>query len=280
MAAAARADGVELIVVCGVSHATPSRRGCSPRTPIRSGSRRPGTSLHRLGTELDLGPASRTAGWRRNARRFHFVQRYSWEPWHYGYVLNARLDARAAAFGGATARGSARCPSFVPERFAPALARAAQRWNVSARAAGRAAPRRSRASIRSRARRPGAQGIAQFMPGTAAGYGLHDPFDAERAIDAQAQLMRDLLRAFGAVPLALAAYNAGPAPVRACGCVPPIPETRPTSPRSSASCAAPATPAWAPVGWRCGSCAERHGAQRPEAATSGSLARQTEGISP
>jgi hypothetical protein len=34
------------------------------------------------------------------------------------------------------------------------------------------------------------------------------------------------LRAFGSVPLALAAYNAGPARVRACGCVPPIPETQ------------------------------------------------------
>ena len=63
------------------------------------------------------------------------------------------------------------------------------------------------------------------MPGTAAALGLDDPFDAERAIDAQAHLMRDLLRQFGAVPLALAAYNAGPAPVAACGCVPPIPET-------------------------------------------------------
>ena len=38
--------------------------------------------------------------------------------------------------------------------------------------------------------------------------------------------MRDLLRRFGAVPLALAAYNAGPAPVAACGCVPAFPETR------------------------------------------------------
>ena len=64
------------------------------------------------------------------------------------------------------------------------------------------------------------------MPGTARGIGLGDPFDAERAIDAQAHLMRDLLRRFGAVPLALAAYNAGPAPVAACGCVPPFPETR------------------------------------------------------
>jgi hypothetical protein len=72
----------------------------------------------------------------------------------------------------------------------------------------------------------GALGIAQFMPATAAGYGLGDPFDADRAIDAQAHLMRDLLRSFAAVPLALAAYNAGSARVRACGCVPPIPGTQ------------------------------------------------------
>ncbi|MGH2952164.1 MAG: lytic transglycosylase domain-containing protein, partial [Solirubrobacterales bacterium] len=70
-------------------------------------------------------------------------------------------------------------------------------------------------------------GIAQFMPATAAAYGLGDPFDPEAAIDAQAHLMSDLLRQFdGSVALALAAYNAGPAPVEACGCVPPYPETR------------------------------------------------------
>ena len=38
--------------------------------------------------------------------------------------------------------------------------------------------------------------------------------------------MRDLLSRFAAVPLALAASNAGPAAVAACGCVPPYPETR------------------------------------------------------
>ena len=36
------------------------------------------------------------------------------------------------------------------------------------------------------------------MPGTAAAMGLRDPFDAEQAIDAQAHLMRDLLRRFDA----------------------------------------------------------------------------------
>lgn len=37
--------------------------------------------------------------------------------------------------------------------------------------------------------------------------------------------MSDLLGRFGSPALALAAYNAGPGPVAACGCVPAIPET-------------------------------------------------------
>ena len=63
------------------------------------------------------------------------------------------------------------------------------------------------------------------MPGTARAYGVGDPYEPERAIAAQAHLMRDLLRRFGSVPLALAAYNAGAGAVEGCGCVPPYPET-------------------------------------------------------
>ncbi len=73
----------------------------------------------------------------------------------------------------------------------------------------------------------GAQGIAQFMPGTARSYGLADPFDADKAIDAQAHLMSDLLKQFDNKPaLALAAYNAGPGAVLRYGGVPPFAETR------------------------------------------------------
>jgi soluble lytic murein transglycosylase-like protein len=115
-------------------------------------------------------------------------------------------------------------PGFVPPQYAPILARAAQRWNVAA--ALLAAQLYVESNFNPFAvSRAGALGIAQFMPGTAAGLGLEDPFDPARAIDAQAHLMRDLLRRFGSVPLALAAYNAGPAAVAACGCVPPFPET-------------------------------------------------------
>jgi|SRR5665213_3284513 len=56
----------------------------------------------------------------------------------------------------------------------------------------------------------GAQGIAQFMPETAADVGLDNPFDPLQAIPASARLLRDLFQKFGNLGLAAAAYNAGP----------------------------------------------------------------------
>jgi hypothetical protein len=56
----------------------------------------------------------------------------------------------------------------------------------------------------------GAQGIAQFMPGTAVERGLANPFDPETAIPAAANLLADLRTRFGNLGLAAAAYNAGP----------------------------------------------------------------------
>lgn len=56
----------------------------------------------------------------------------------------------------------------------------------------------------------GAQGIAQFMPETAAAYNLVNPFDPTESIDAQAHLMSDLYNQFGSWSAALAAYNWGP----------------------------------------------------------------------
>jgi hypothetical protein len=56
----------------------------------------------------------------------------------------------------------------------------------------------------------GAQGVAQFMPGTARERGLADPFDPEQAIPAAARLLADHRRQFGNLGLAAAAYNGGP----------------------------------------------------------------------
>ena len=57
--------------------------------------------------------------------------------------------------------------------------------------------------------RAGAQGVAQFMPGTANWRGLSNPFEPLEAIAQSAKLLRDLRREFGNLGLAAAAYNAG-----------------------------------------------------------------------
>jgi hypothetical protein len=59
-----------------------------------------------------------------------------------------------------------------------------------------------------------AQGIAQFMPGTAAERQLLDPFDPVQALPKSAEFLRDLRAEFGSLGLAAAAYNAGPRRVR------------------------------------------------------------------
>ena len=60
----------------------------------------------------------------------------------------------------------------------------------------------------------GAQGIAQFMPGTAKLRGLDDPFDAKKALAASAAYLAELRTRFGNLGRAAAAYNAGEERVR------------------------------------------------------------------
>lgn len=59
----------------------------------------------------------------------------------------------------------------------------------------------------------GAEGIAQFMPGTARERGVADPFDPEQAIPEAARLLAELRQRFGSLAVAAAAYNAGAARV-------------------------------------------------------------------
>jgi transglycosylase-like protein with SLT domain/D-alanyl-D-alanine carboxypeptidase-like protein len=221
MDAAARGDGVHLVIVSAFrSDAEQARLFAAHPDPKWVAP--PGRSLHRLGTELDLGPASAYDWLQANGGRFHFRRRYAWEPWHWGYELNpASAPARG---GGGDGRRAVALPAFVPEQLAGAISLAAQRWSVSAALLSAQLWRESRFNPFA-VSEAGARGIAQFMPGTATRYRLRDPTDPVQAIDAQAHLMRDLLREFGEVPLALAAYNAGPGRVRRCMCVPAIPET-------------------------------------------------------
>jgi hypothetical protein len=55
-----------------------------------------------------------------------------------------------------------------------------------------------------------AQGIAQFMPGTASERRLLDPFDPVQALPKSAEFLNELRTQFGNLGLAAAAYNAGP----------------------------------------------------------------------
>jgi Transglycosylase SLT domain/D-alanyl-D-alanine carboxypeptidase len=223
-AAARREAGLQLVVTSGfrsdaeqarLYRAHPDPRWVAP----------PGKSLHRLGTELDLGPPAAYGWLAANSGRFGFLKRYSWEPWHFGYTRNPGSSSVGFGVRGGDGRATRAVQSFVPARYAPIIARAAQRWSVSAHLL--AAQIYAESNFNPFARSPaGAQGIAQFMPGTARAYGLRNPFDPAQAIDAQARLMRDLLGRFGSVPLALAAYNAGPGAVSGCGCIPPYAETR------------------------------------------------------
>jgi hypothetical protein len=111
-----------------------------------------------------------------------------------GMVLAGRAEARQESLDEAICRlieNSAKEKGIPPELFTRLI------WRESS----------FRSHVISSA---GAQGIAQFMPGTASERRLLDPFDPVQALPKSAEFLHELRNQFGNLGLAAAAYNAGP----------------------------------------------------------------------
>ena len=227
MAAAARRDGVALVI----ASALPLRRGAG--RPVRPP---PGPEVGRAAGRV-AAPQRDRARPRPDARRIR-----GWRRTPAGSTsscatrgnrgISATSSTRArrrgtAARAAAASDGDGRAGGGLPGLRPGALRARAQPRGAALERVGHAA---RRPAVRGERVQP-----VRGQPGRRAGHrAVHARHRARHgtapirstptaAIDAQAHLMRDLLRQFGAVPLALAAYNAGPAPVSACGCVPAYP---------------------------------------------------------
>ena len=106
------------------------------------------------------------------------------------------------------------------------IQQAAARYGLNSELVDAVAWQESRYNPRARSS-AGAIGVMQLMPGTARQLGVTNPHDVRQNVAGGAAYLREQLERFGNnVPLALAAYNAGPGAVMKYGGIPPYRETQ------------------------------------------------------
>lgn len=124
-------------------------------------------------------------------------------------LANARASYEETIEPPPAVETAVQAPASPTEQFCRALKEAAEESGIPVPFFARLLWQESRFKS-NEVSQAGAQGVAQFMPETAAEVGLDDPFDPMKALPASAKFLRKLRDDFGNLGLAAAAYNAGP----------------------------------------------------------------------
>ena len=223
MAAAARAAGISLTIVSGY-RSDAEQAKLYAQHPDPKWVAPPGQSLHRLGTELDLGPPG-AWGWldgQRGALRL--------PPALLVGAVALRLHAQPGLALGRL-RGGGRRAALDAARVRPRplrcrRSRARRSGGAWARRCWPPSSTRSRTSIRSRSAAPARRASRSSCPAPRRSTACATRSTPARRSTPRPTSCTTCCAASARSPLALAAYNAGEGAVAACGCVPPYPETR------------------------------------------------------
>lgn len=144
------------------------------------------------------------------------------------HLTNAPTDPRYQRLreGSGTASGWLRLPGNSANRYGWEIRQAAERYGVEAKLV-EAVIRVESGFDPWAVSRKGAQGLMQLMPQTAALLGVRNSFNPSQNIDGGVRYLRHFIDRYrGNLPLALAAYNAGPQVVDWFRGIPPYAETR------------------------------------------------------
>ncbi len=179
----------------------------------------PGLAVLTVLLSCGLTPTTQADIWKRVDDRgvTHFSNRHMGS----GSVLVLRSSKKS------TAR------SFVPQqasalrkRYTPLIDKTAQQFRMDKALIHAVVQAESSYNPRAVSNK-GAVGLMQLMPATARRYGVTDRRDPAQNLSGGIRYLRDLMKQFRRVSLALAAYNAGENAVKKYGYqIPPYPETR------------------------------------------------------